>query len=164
MKEYVMKFRRIKLKLYRRSANPVCVCLGRAHPKIFILSRFAEVTSIVCFQFTPDQIGSIFGYNLNGLLLVCTATICKTNIFRTSVIFFKSLRRIGHHRYWFLKFYWRILTSCLFCFIFFLWSTEITFKAIKTSSFINRTNVSFQLSRGVLKHIAEYTTLMFIGD
>lgn len=48
----VMKFRRIKLKLYRRSANPERVCLGRAHPKIFILSRFAEVTSIVGFHFT----------------------------------------------------------------------------------------------------------------
>lgn len=44
-------FRYIKLKLYRRSANPGCVCLGRAHPKIFILSRFAEVASIVCFHF-----------------------------------------------------------------------------------------------------------------
>lgn len=66
----VMKFRRIKLKLYRRSANPERVCLGRAHPKIFILSRFAEVTSIVGFHFTlAEEIGSIFSYNLYERLL-----------------------------------------------------------------------------------------------
>lgn len=42
------------MKLYRRSANPGCVCLGRAHPKIFILSRFAEVASIVFLAFLPE--------------------------------------------------------------------------------------------------------------
>lgn len=56
-----MKIRLIKLKLLEyRPANPECVCLGRAHPKIFILSRFAEVTSIRLFPFLPcSEIGSI---------------------------------------------------------------------------------------------------------